>query len=131
MVEVCRAKGFAADLTLHDLQHVPWPYPPQWFDHLVCCGVMHFIPELTAIVAEARRLLVAGGLFAFTTRLPASPGLHHQPYEQHIVGDFEIFSHTPAYVETLLSHHAFARLKTQKCFVGDDQFILWIAAISS
>ena len=26
MLEVCRAKGFAADLKLHDLQHLPWVY---------------------------------------------------------------------------------------------------------
>ena len=27
MLEICRAKGSAAELTQHDLERIPWPYP--------------------------------------------------------------------------------------------------------
>jgi len=31
-----------------------------------------------------------------------------------------------AAVQALLAQHAFTRLKLQKCFVGDDLFLLWV-----
>ena len=42
-------------------------------------------------------------------------------------GEFEIFSHAPAHVDALLAQHAFRRLKLQRCFVGEDMFLLWVA----
>jgi predicted TPR repeat methyltransferase len=126
MLEICQAKGIAATLKQHDLQQAPWPYPAARFDHLVCCGVLHFIPDLEIIFDEARRVLREGGWFAFTSRVAPSLGPHQQKYERQIMGEFEIFSHAPNYLEELLKQHAFERLKLQKCFVGDDLFILWI-----
>lgn len=126
MLEICRAKGFAAGLKLHDIQLTPWPYPAGGFDHLICGGVMHFIAELDAIFGEAARVLAAGGVFGFTTRLPTSAHAGQEPYEREVVGDFEIFSHAPAHIETLLARHAFKRRKVQRCFVGDDLFLLWV-----
>ncbi len=70
MLEICRAKGFLADIQQHDLAVTPWPYPTSHFDHLVACGVFHFIPELESIFAEAARVLQIGGMFAFTTKAP-------------------------------------------------------------
>jgi len=32
----------------------------------------------------------------------------------------------PAYIETLSTERAFTRLKTQRCYVGDDLFLLWV-----
>jgi ubiquinone/menaquinone biosynthesis C-methylase UbiE len=128
MLDICRAKGFAADLKQHDLLHLPWPYPAASFDHLVCCGVLHFIPELDDVFSETRRVLSTGGVFAFTTRLPSATVIDQQPYDRQIMGEFEIFSHAPAHIETLLAQHAFTRRKTQKCFIGDDLFLLWVVA---
>jgi predicted TPR repeat methyltransferase len=127
MLDICRAKQVAVDLKLHDVTQAPWPYPPGGFDHLVCCGVLHFIPELDSIFDEAARVLAAGGVFAFTTRQPGGPAASLTPFERRTAGDFEIFSHTPAYVEALLAQHGFTALKTQRCFVGDDVFVLWVA----
>lgn len=126
MLAVCRAKGFAVDLTLHDLQQAPWPYPPAGFDHVVCCGVLHFIGSLETIFGEAVRVLAPGGVLAFSTQLPAALSDDRQPYQQRAVGDFDLFAHAPAYVEALLAQHSLARLKQQKCFVGDDLFMLWV-----
>lgn len=126
MLDACRAKGFATELTQHDILQVPWPYPTATFDHVVCCGVLHFIAGLDSIFAEAARVLAAGGVFAFTTRLPAVLGID-QPYARHAAGEFEIFSHAMAYVEALLARHAYTPLKRQRCFVGEDLFLLSIA----
>ncbi len=126
MLDICRAKGFAADLKQHDLRQVPWPYAPDWFDHLVCCGVMHFLSELDGIFGEARRVLAASGLFAFTTRLSAMLEVGSPDYERQTSGDFEIFSHASGYIEMLLARHSLSRLKRQRCFVGDDLFLSWI-----
>jgi predicted TPR repeat methyltransferase len=128
MLDICRAKGFAADLKQHDLLQLPWPYPAASFDHLVCCGVLHFIAQLDDILSEAGRVLSTGGVFAFTTRLPSAMVIGQQPYDRQVMGEFEIFSHAPAYIETLLAQHAFRQRKMLKCFVGDDLFLLWVVA---
>lgn len=127
MLAACRAKGMAMDLKLHDLQQAPWPYRANGFDHVICCGVLHFIASLEAIFGEAARVLAPGGVFAFTTQLPAALSDDKQPCLQRVVGDFDIFAHAPAYVEALLTQHSLAPLKQQKCFVANDLFMLWVA----
>jgi predicted TPR repeat methyltransferase len=126
MLEVCQAKGIAQELKQHDLQQIPWPYPSGAFDHLVCCGVLHFIPDPEPVFAEARRVLREEGLFAFTSKVapPAENGL--QKYDRQTVGEFAIYSHSQDYLESLIEQCAFERLKLQKCFVGDDLFNLWV-----
>lgn len=126
LLAVCRAKGFAVGLTLHDLQQTPWPYPAGRFDHVICCDVPHFIADLETIFGEAASVLAPGGVLALTTQLPAVLSDDRQPYQQRIVGDFDIFAHTSLYVETLLAQHSLAPLKKQRCFVGDDLFTLWV-----
>jgi predicted TPR repeat methyltransferase len=129
MLEICQAKGSPIDLRQHDIQHVPWPYPPDSFDVLVCCGVMHFIADLEGIFSEAGRVLRAGSVFAFTTRVSPFQKSDRQEYVLQNIGDFKIYSHASNYLESLLQHHAFQRLKLQKCFVGEDIFSLWIVQI--
>ncbi len=126
MLDICQAKRFTADLKQHDLLQLPWPYPSGRFEDVVCCGVLHFIPELEAIFGEVHRVLAEGGLFAFTTRHPVMLATDPTGYERQVVGEFEIFSHAPAYIETLLAQRSFTRLKIQRCFVGDDLFLLWV-----
>jgi predicted TPR repeat methyltransferase len=127
MLEICLRKGLAADLQQHDLQQVPWPYPSARFDHLVCCGVLHFLPDLDGAVGEAARLARPGGTLAVTTKWPPAPLIAGQKYDCQTVGGFEIYSHSPEYLAGLLEQAGYERLKTQKCFVGDDIFVLWIA----
>jgi predicted TPR repeat methyltransferase len=128
MLALCQAKGLAVHLQLHDLQQAPWPYRSKEFDHVVCCGVLHFIGDLAVIFAEAGRVLAPGGTFAFTTQLPAVLSDNRQPYQQRVVGDFDVFAHAPGYVEALLAQHSLAPLKRQKCFVGDDPYTLWVVS---
>jgi predicted TPR repeat methyltransferase len=116
MLETCRAKGFFADLQQHDLTSTPWPYPAAHFDHLVACGVFHFIPQLEAIFVEAARLLKPGGVFAFTTRFPTT-NLQEEAYTRHLAGEFEIFSHSTAAIERLF-RTVFQRLDGQARIPG-------------
>lgn len=127
MLEICKSKNFARDLRLHDLRQVPWPYSRSFFNCVVSCGVFHFVANLDVIFGEARRVLTEHGIFAFTTRFPVAPDVNHLEYELHTEKDFEIYSHLPSYVESLLDQNAFTELKRQKCFVGDGLFLLWIA----
>jgi predicted TPR repeat methyltransferase len=126
MLDICRAKGFFADLQQHDLAITPWPYPADHFDHLVACGVFHFIPVLESIFAEAARLLKPGGWFVFTTRF-STAGLPGEPYTRHLAGDFEIFSHSQSYIEAMLKQSSLIQLKLQKCFIGEDIFLIMVA----
>lgn len=126
MLEICRAKGLAVDLRQHDLQQTPWQYPAARFDHVVCCGVFHFVSDLESVFSEVARVLRVGGMFAFTTKMPSSVS-GEAKYEKQLAGDFEIFSHLPGYVDALLGGNGLQKVKTQKCFVGEDIFIIWLA----
>jgi len=88
--------------------------------------VLHFIQDLESIFSEAERVLCPGGMFAFTTKVSSCAASDNLKYEKQLVGDFEIFSHSPEYIQSLLDGRSFKRIKTQKCFVGEDIFNLWV-----
>jgi predicted TPR repeat methyltransferase len=56
MLDLCRAKGICDDLKRHDLQDLPWPYGQAAYDHVTCCGVLHFIADPAPIFREAARV---------------------------------------------------------------------------
>jgi predicted TPR repeat methyltransferase len=126
MLEICRAKNFTASLKQHDLQKAPWPYPNGSFDGLVCCGVFHFIPKLESIFGEARRVLRAGRIFAFTTKVAPDQGARRVDVFQETTGGFEIYSHAPGYIEARLEKEGYIRLKMQNCFIGEEVFTCWV-----
>lgn len=125
MLDVCRDKGIAEELRQHDLRQLPWPYPNEAFDLLVCCGVLHFIPELDGIFKEANRVLRDDGLFAFTTKSPAQLDAPPEKYEQHTTEGLEVFAHSPEYVASVIEQSHFERGKVLRCFVGEDLFYVW------
>ena len=124
MLEICRAKGIALELKLGDVQQKPWPYPPQAFDIVVCCGVTHFVPDLETIFSEAERVLRAGGYFALTSKSPVSLDAGEK-YEKVTSGELEVFSHSPQYLEDLFNLNGFERRKVLRCYVGQDIFYVW------
>ena len=129
MLALCRAKGFAADLRRHDLLDFPWPYPAAAFDHAVCCGVLHFVPDLALFFAEAARVLRPGGSFAFTTQWPAVGEASSQPYEYRDAGGMSVFAHSPAYVAAQINRCGLTRRKRLRCLVGDDSFLAWVVGL--
>jgi len=130
MLDQCRAKGFAVDLRRHDLQTVPWPYPPAAFDHAVCCGVLPFIPDLASFFAETARVLRPGGCLAYTTQWPAAGEATPNLYEQRDAGGLAVFAHSPAYVAALLEQYGFVRRKRLRCFVGEESFLAWVVGLA-
>lgn len=126
MLDVCRRKGLALDLKCHDLSQSPWPYESGEFDHLVCCGVLHFLPGLEVVFAESYRLLRPGGIFAFTSKVPVSSGDDIQEYEQTLVGGILVYAHIREYLSKLLGQHSLASVKLLKCYVGEDAFYAWV-----
>lgn len=125
-LKLCREKRFCTSLTQHDVTRIPWPYPAHRFDHVVCCGVMHFIPDLEGIFAESARVLREGGLFTFTTRVEPPGAAVTGAYRQISIGDFEIYNHSPTYLDLLEKSYQFGKRKVQKCFVGDDVFSIQV-----
>ncbi len=66
VLEVCRAKGFTAELKQHDLRQLPLPYPPACFDHVLCVAVLNSFQELGPLFAEIGRIMKNQGIYAFT-----------------------------------------------------------------
>jgi len=119
MLEVCRSKNIARELKNHDIRQTPLPYPNGEFDHVVACGVFHFIDKLDPLVSEASRLLKEGGTFVFTFekhRVGADDGIPVRAGEvSKRIDDetgTEIFRHSEAYIKRLLGERGFAVLKT-------------------
>ncbi len=123
MLKVCESKAFAKDLKVFDLRNMPLPYVDCFFDHVVCCGVLHFFGELDSIMKEVLRIIKPGGIFAFTVAAPT-------PAEEAIAGekpngyietptpwDVSIYMHSGGYITNLLRNHGFAILKTQKLLI--------------
>jgi predicted TPR repeat methyltransferase len=127
MVEICRAKGFAASVQQGDLESIPWPYPDQAFDIAICCGVLHFIPSLEPLFQEARRVLRPGGILAFTTKDPA-PGVER--VEMLAADGFDVYSHAPAWTSACLARAGFSCFKSMQCLVGPELFTLWVAQVA-
>ena len=66
ILDVCRAKGFARELVLHDLCDLPLPYEAGRFDHMIAVGVLNSFRELAPLFTEAARVMRQQGVFAFT-----------------------------------------------------------------
>jgi predicted TPR repeat methyltransferase len=65
MLKVCRKKGFAEDLKVHDLTVEPYPYSTTSLDHAVCIGVLNHFEDLRPVFNETSRILKDNGIFAF------------------------------------------------------------------
>lgn len=124
MLKICQAKGIGVDLKLQDVQQFPWPYPDGFFDSLVCCGVLHFIPAMEGIFGEARRVLRAGSSFSFTTKVPSSSS--EGKYEHVSAGDFDVYAHPITYISELIQQSKFEQYKRLVCLVGKDAFCVWL-----
>lgn len=120
MLKVCESKAFVKELKQFDFRAAPLPYSDHSFDHVICCGVFHFLGELGPIVREISRVVKPEGIFAFTIA-------GQTPEEQKASGDnsksylekptpwgVSIYAHSDVYIDKLLQDHSFETLKTQK-----------------
>ena len=129
MLELCRAKNIALDLKLFDLTTTPWPYPDSFFDHVMACGVLHFLADLGPVFGEAARVIAPGGIFAFTTKAPP-PGT--QNVIEQTIDSVPVFSHGKSAVDEVIARHGFEALKCLRLSVGSgeerpDSFFAFVA----
>ena len=111
MLETCRAKSFALELGKFDVVREAIPYPDRFFDHVVCCGLFHFVRDLSGPLAEVARVLKEGGVFAFTY----APGDFHDDCLEEPTGwGIPIFRHSTSYLEKLLKRGGLEQLKEQR-----------------
>lgn len=115
MLKRCRAKGFAVELKQADVMATPWPYPDASFEHVIACGVLHFLADLGPVFREAARLLRPGGVCAFTTKAPP-PG-NRDTYQQTIDG-IAVYAHSKTAVEAALATAGLAVSKCLRLAVG-------------
>lgn len=120
MLAICRDKAFAVELQEHDLLDTPWPYNTQAFDHILACGVLHFLADLEPVFGEASRLLRPGGTFTFTTKAPpvsdSGEASDEPPFEETIQGT-TLYLHSSAYLERMMAASGFEPLKELRLVV--------------
>jgi ubiquinone/menaquinone biosynthesis C-methylase UbiE len=122
MLKICEQKEFAQELIEQDILTFPWPYQDDKFNHVICCGVFHFIGDLNMIFEEISRIQKTEGIFAFTVmnEIDDQPGLEN--YEKRIEDGLNIFSHNESYVNNLLIHNHYIKEKEIISFVGQTPF---------
>ena len=114
MLAACRSKSFTEALKRCDITREPIPYGDQYFDHVVCCGVLHFMSDLAALFSEVKRVIKRGGIFAFTIApQETSAGYTEEPTAWGV----SIFKHAPHYIMELLETNGMELLKEQRLLI--------------
>ncbi len=114
MLAVCRSKSFAAELKQGDIIREPIPYKDRYFDHVVCCGVLHFVSDLNNLFSEVKRVISKGGIFAFTIA-PQETAVGY--IEEPTAWGVSIFKHSPRYIMELLETNGLELLKEQRLLI--------------
>lgn len=123
MLKICKSKGFTKELKVVDLQETTLPYSNSSFDHVICCGVLHFFDDLGNILSEVMRIIKAGGIFSFTyaglssaERATSNGQLNY--LEKQTPWSITILKHTCEYISKQLNTNEFDILKAQSLCVG-------------
>ena len=111
MLNACRSKSFTEELKRCDIIREPIPYGDSSFDHVVCCGVLHFVKDLAALFSEVRRAMRSGGIFAFTI---APHETQADCIEEQTAWGVPIFKHSLRYIMDLLERNGMELLKEQR-----------------
>ena len=90
MIERSRATGLYAELDVADMLQGLRARPDASADLIVAADAMVYVAELTPVLAEAARVLAAGGLFAFTTETHDGEGV--------VIGQGLRYAHAAEYV---------------------------------
>jgi len=114
MLAVCRSKSFTEELKRCDIAREQIPYKDRVFDHVVCCGVLHFVSDLNNFFSEVKRVISSGGIFAFTI----APQETTADYiKEPTAWGVSIFRHSPHYIMELLETNGLELLKEQRLLV--------------
>jgi predicted TPR repeat methyltransferase len=122
MLSICKTKGIAKELIEQDLLVFPWPYQDDMFNHIICCGVFHFIGDLDKIFDEISRIHKNDGIFAFTVIDGKDNQRNREKYQKQIEDGLNIFSHKASYIHNLMKKNNYSKEKEIISFVGQTQF---------
>ena len=75
MIEKARATGFYAELEVDDMLQGLRSKPETSLELILAADVMVYVADLAPVLAEARRVLVSGGVLAFTTETHDGEGV--------------------------------------------------------
>jgi len=114
MLDLCRSKSFARELQRCDVTREPIPYGDGYFDHVVCCGVLHFMGDLTSFFSEVTRVMRKGGICAFTI---APQETTDGFIEEQTAWGVPIYKHAPRYIRGLLESKGMEVLKEQRLLI--------------
>jgi predicted TPR repeat methyltransferase len=105
MIERARATGLYAELEVADMLEGLRGKPDASANLILAADAMVYVSDLAPVLREARRVLVGGGLLAFTVETHGGEGV--------ILGEGLRYAHAAAYVRTSLSEAglAFSRLE--------------------
>ncbi|MBA7677819.1 2-methoxy-6-polyprenyl-1,4-benzoquinol methylase [subsurface metagenome] len=114
MLAVCLSKSFTEELKRCDMTREPIPYKDRCFDHVVCCGVLHFVSDLNNLFSEVKRVIRRGGIFAFTIA-PQETAVGY--IEEPTAWGVPISKHSPQYIMELLETNGLELLKEQRLLI--------------
>ena len=92
MIERARATGLYAELDVADMLQGLRARPDASAELILAADAMVYVADLEPIVADAARVLTAGGLFAFTTETHHGDGV--------VIGEGLRYAHAAAYVRS-------------------------------
>lgn len=119
MLAASKSKSFTKKLIECDVVKEPLPFENDFFRHVICCGVLHFIGDLSQLFTEIKRVLKPEGVFSFTVAPSDSQSDYiKEPTEWGI----PIFKHASQYVYNLISNNYMEILKEQRILIkGEDK----------
>jgi len=90
MIERARSTGFYAEIEVADMVQGLRTKPDASADLILAADAIVYVADLTAVLTEAKGVLAAGGLLAFTTETHRGEGV--------IIGEGLRYAQAPAYV---------------------------------
>ena len=114
MLNACKSKSFAQALSVHEITSAPIPHSDHYFNHVICCGVFHFLGDLDHLFREVKRVIKPGGIFAFTISPQNTADIFTQ---EETAWDTPIFKHSMIYINELLGRTGFDLQKEQRLLI--------------
>ena len=122
MLNICKSKSFAHQLLLHSISDFPVPFDNSFFNHVICCGVLHFFNDLTGLFGEVKRLIRKNGIFAFTIS-PSNLLKNDEDYKDFIESPtgwgISIWKHSQEYINNLFKNNGLEVIKEQRVLLKD------------
>ncbi|PKM49982.1 MAG: class I SAM-dependent methyltransferase [Firmicutes bacterium HGW-Firmicutes-7] len=127
MLHICKTKNIAKELKQYDLNDLPLPYSNSLFQHVISCGVFHFIGDLEPIFRDVSRIIKPGGFFSFTVKAENYDRkidysqTNDMYYSERSPEGVEVFAHRKQYIKSLLQLCHLEELKEQLFLVQNAQ----------